>query len=91
MSIFEAYDQEFSALQQEVQKNVSELKSQSGTSDRTDSLVWQIDALFAQSNDLIKQMEVEVRVVRTYHPNPNPCTALSQSPLSHHTLLSTPL
>lgn len=60
MSIFDAYDQEFSSLSQEVSKNVSELKSYTSSNDKTESLIKMIDALFSQSNELIKQMELEV-------------------------------
>lgn len=61
MSIFDAYDQEFTTLSQEIERNVGELKAQSGPSEKTTSLIKMIDALFSQSNDLVKQMEVEVR------------------------------
>lgn len=59
MSIFEAYDQEFASISQEINKNVNELKTTSAGN--TTSLTKLIDALFTQSNDLIKQMEVEIR------------------------------
>lgn len=60
MSIFEAYKQEFSSLQKEIRKNIDEFRDcdvESGftTKDR------QVEALLAQANDLLKQMEVEVR------------------------------
>jgi hypothetical protein len=61
MSIFEAYDSEFSSLSQDIIKNVGELKNNTGSGDKTGSLIKQIEALFSQSADLIKQMEVEVR------------------------------
>ena len=61
MSIFDAYDQEFLSLSQELGRNISELKSYSSGNDKTESLIKMIDALFSQSHDLIKQMEVEVR------------------------------
>lgn len=61
MSIFEAYDTEFSSLKQEISKNVDEYRSSSDNSEKSGSLLRLIDALFMQSNDLIKQMEVEAR------------------------------
>jgi hypothetical protein len=61
MSIFEAYDSEFSSLSQDIIKNVGELKNNSSSGDKSGSLIKQIEALFSQSADLIKQMEVEVR------------------------------
>lgn len=61
MSIFEAYDSEFSSLTKEVTKNVNEYKYNSAGDKSNVALVKQIDALFSQINDLIKQMEVEVR------------------------------
>jgi hypothetical protein len=63
-SIFEAYDSEFASLSQEIQKNVGELKalpsSDSESGDRTQPLINHIDALFSQSNELVKQMDTEV-------------------------------
>ena len=60
MSIFDAYKQEFSSLQKEISKNLDEFRdsdAESGfaTKDR------QVEALITQANDLLKQMEVEVR------------------------------
>lgn len=60
MSIFDAYDSEFSSLNQEIIKNVGELKNNS-SGEKSSSLIKQIEGLFSQSADLIKQMEVEVR------------------------------
>ena len=60
MSIFDAYDSEFSSLSQEINKNLNELR-QGSASEKAGALVKQIDALFIQATDLIKQMEVEVR------------------------------
>jgi len=59
MSIFDAYDSEFSSLNQEIIKNLGELKNSSG--DKAASSIKLIEGLFSQSADLIKQMEVEVR------------------------------
>ena len=61
MSIFDAYDQEFSSLSQEISRNVSELKTYTSSNDKTDSLIKMIEALFSQATELIKQMELEVR------------------------------
>jgi len=60
MSIFDAYDQEFSTLSQEISKNVSELKTYTSSNEKSNSLIKMIDALFSQSSELIKQMELEV-------------------------------
>lgn len=59
MSIFDAYDQEFTSLTQEINKSIQELKNEKG--DKSNSLIRLIEGLFSQSSDLIKQMEVEVR------------------------------
>ena len=62
MSIFDAYDQEFNSLCQEISRNISELKTCSPSEiDRLNGLIRHIDALISQAGDLIKQMEVEVR------------------------------
>lgn len=60
-SIFDAYDQEFSNLSREIQKNINELKA--SQSDETDnsSAIRMIEGLLSQANDLVKQMNVEVR------------------------------
>lgn len=60
MSIFDAYDQEFRALSQDINKNLSELKNESNK-DRTGVTVRLVEGLLSQCGDLIKQMEVEVR------------------------------
>jgi vesicle transport through interaction with t-SNAREs 1 len=60
MSIFDAYDAEFTSISQEINRNINELRHNT-TSDSSGNLIKHIDALFVQSNDLIKQMEVEVR------------------------------
>lgn len=59
MSIFDAYDTEFSALRQEISKNISEYRECS--EDRSTSLYKLVEALLLQSSDLIKQMEIEAR------------------------------
>ena len=62
MSIFDAYDQEFSNLSRDIQTNTSELKTYTSSNpDKTGSLIRQIEGLLSQANDLIKQMNVEVR------------------------------
>ena len=58
-SIFSAYDQEFSSIAKEIQRNINELKS--ANSDKSQSLIRLIEGLISQANDLIKQMNVEVR------------------------------
>jgi hypothetical protein len=60
MSIFEAYDAEFSALKQEITKNIAEYKDCSA-GEKSVPLVKLIDGLLLQSSDLIKQMEIEAR------------------------------
>ena len=59
-SIFDAYDSEFASLSQEIQKNVAELKAIPKESDKAQPLINHIDALFSQSNELVKQMDTEV-------------------------------
>ncbi len=62
MSIFDAYDQEFNSLCQEIAKNISELKGYSTSdADKSSGLIRQCDGLLSQASDLIKQMEVEIR------------------------------
>ncbi len=61
-SIFDAYDAEFSAIGKEINKNINSLKNDcEGDEGRASGLIKQIEALISQSNDLIKQMEVELR------------------------------
>ena len=61
MSIFEAYDVEFSSLRQLINKDIEELRDNSSDKDKSNSLIKLIDGLLLQSNDLIKQMELEAR------------------------------
>eukprot|EP00602_Paraphysomonas_sp_CaronLab_P006058 CAMPEP_0185018686 /NCGR_PEP_ID=MMETSP1103-20130426/1352_1 /TAXON_ID=36769 /ORGANISM="Paraphysomonas bandaiensis, Strain Caron Lab Isolate" /LENGTH=210 /DNA_ID=CAMNT_0027548593 /DNA_START=92 /DNA_END=724 /DNA_ORIENTATION=- len=61
MSIFEAYDSEFSALSQDISKNISEFRSYSSNAEKSSNLVKHVDALLIQAGDLVKQMEVEIR------------------------------
>lgn len=59
MSIFDAYDSEFASLTKEINKNLNDLKSNDSQS--SGSVIKMIDALLSQAQDLIKQMEVELR------------------------------
>ena len=59
-NIFEAYDQEFNSLSREINKSVKNFRD-TESSGKKDTLGKQIDGLFSQASDLIKQMEVEVR------------------------------
>mmetsp|Transcript_24990 Transcript_24990/g.23969 ORF Transcript_24990/g.23969 Transcript_24990/m.23969 type:complete len:216 (-) Transcript_24990:114-761(-) len=62
MSIFDAYDQEFNSLCQEISKTLSELKGYSNSDvDKTSGLIRQCEGLLSQASDLFKQMEVEIR------------------------------
>lgn len=61
MSIFEAYDSEFSSINQEIIRSISDLKDNIGDADKANSSIRLIEGLFSQSNDLIKQMELEAR------------------------------
>lgn len=65
MSIFDAYDQEFTSITQDISKNINNLKDVDGSDDQiigtVANLTRLIEGLISQSNDLVKQMEVEVR------------------------------
>ena len=71
MSIFDAYNSEFQSILEEIKKNINDLKSfiktinlneMSNKNDlKSSNTIKIIEALFSQSNELIKQMEVEVR------------------------------
>lgn len=61
MSIFEAYDTEFSSLKQEIAKNIAEFRESGDDSDRSVALGKLVEGLLLQSSDLIKQMEIETR------------------------------
>jgi hypothetical protein len=62
MSIFNAYDAEFSSITKDVNKNINELKELDSTEeDKVAGMVRLIEGLLSQTNDLVKQMEVEVR------------------------------
>ena len=58
--IFDAYDQEFSSLNQDISKNISEFRTYADE-DKSLQVGRHVEALFAQATDLIKQMELEVR------------------------------
>src|SRR5688572_20016568 len=60
-TIFDAYDQEFSNLSRDIQKNTADLRVNASNSDKTPGLIRQIEALLSQSADLMKQMNVEIR------------------------------
>jgi hypothetical protein len=61
MSVFDAYDQEYRSLVQEISRNISELKTYSSGDDRASSSIRQVEGLLKQASELIKQMEVEMR------------------------------
>ena len=69
MSILDAYETEYNALCEEIQSNINNLKLYDSDDPKCRSLVNQIDALFSQSNDLIKQMEVEVGKLHLFSIN----------------------
>ena len=58
-SLFDAYDQEFTSISQDINKNINELKRTSGGA--SGGTIRHIENLLSQAQDLIKQMEVEVR------------------------------
>lgn len=60
MSIYAAYDSEFTAISQDIESNIHELKT-CGPNEDTSTLIRTIDGLFSQLNELLKQMQVEVR------------------------------
>ena len=61
MSIFDAYDQEYTALSRDITKNIVDLKKLNSESANSVSSIRHCDALINQAVDLIKQMEIEVR------------------------------
>lgn len=60
MSIFDAYNGEFTSLSSDIGKNINDYKSNS-SGEKANSIGRHIEALLAQASDLVKQMEVEVR------------------------------
>lgn len=62
MSIFDAYNEEFNSLSNQISKNINDLKSSSyDNDDKLYKLINLIDNLIIQSQSLIKQMNVECR------------------------------
>eukprot|EP00596_Hydrurales_sp_CCMP1899_P007524 CAMPEP_0119039074 /NCGR_PEP_ID=MMETSP1177-20130426/8383_1 /TAXON_ID=2985 /ORGANISM="Ochromonas sp, Strain CCMP1899" /LENGTH=185 /DNA_ID=CAMNT_0007002503 /DNA_START=153 /DNA_END=710 /DNA_ORIENTATION=- len=62
MSIFDAYNEEFNSLCQEMTKSFSELKEcPNSDPDKARGLIRQCDSLLSGTGDLIKQMELEIR------------------------------
>ena len=60
MSIFDAYNQEFSSLSSDISKNINDFRSDP-SGEKASNIGRHLEALFVQASDLIKQMEVEVR------------------------------
>ena len=61
MSILDAYEQEFNALSTDKEKYMEELKASSSENELCSSSIKMLEALFSQSTELVKQMEIEVR------------------------------
>jgi len=61
MSIFDAYDSEFTSLSQDISRNISDFKANMANSEKCSTINRHVDALLLQAGDLLKQMEVEVR------------------------------
>lgn len=61
MSIFDAYDSEFTALSQDISRNISDFKANVANTEKCSTINRHVDALLLQAGDLLKQMEVEVR------------------------------
>eukprot|EP00904_Undaria_pinnatifida_P004519 jgi/Undpi1/14068/HiC_scaffold_9.g03719.m1 len=60
-SIFDAYDEEFLALTQDIGNNISHLATYETDSVKKRTQLTHVDALIGQAGDLLKQMEIEVR------------------------------
>eukprot|EP00903_Cladosiphon_okamuranus_P018153 g16703.t3 len=60
-SIFEAYDEEFLALTQDIGTNISHLSTYETDAVKKRTQLTHVDALVGQAGDLLKQMEIEVR------------------------------
>eukprot|EP00752_Nemacystus_decipiens_P006170 g5567.t1 len=60
-SIFEAYDEEFLALTQDIGTNISHLTTYETDAVKKRTQLTHVDALVGQAGDLLKQMEIEVR------------------------------
>lgn len=62
MSIIDAYSEDFNTKCQEIRSGISELKEcSSADRDKVSSLVRCTDNILAQAEQLLKQMELEVR------------------------------
>lgn len=71
MSIFDAYNAEFQSILEEIKKHINDMKlfiktinlnEMNNKNDlKSSNTIKIIEALFSQSNELIKQMELEVR------------------------------
>ncbi|CAM9779724.1 unnamed protein product, partial [Phaeothamnion confervicola] len=60
-SIFEAYDEEYVALTRDISKSISHVTTYETDPEKKRGQLRHIDALLGQADDLIKQMEIEVR------------------------------
>jgi Vesicle transport v-SNARE protein N-terminus len=60
MSIFEAFDQEYASLSNDISKKIQELTNLS-EKDKPQGFIRQIEGLFGEVQDTLKQMEIESR------------------------------
>jgi hypothetical protein len=60
-AIFDAYNEEYSSLAKDINKNVAAMKTMSSDDVSLDKTKGMISALIGQAEDLIKQMEMESR------------------------------
>ena len=60
-NLFERYDDEYRTLSSQIQSKISDLSSYSSTSGESASGVTLTQGLMRQADDLIKQMDMEVR------------------------------
>ena len=60
-SVFEIYEEELLIIQKQLDGKISELNTFNLRNEKSDSLIHQLDDFFSQTNDLIKQMELEGR------------------------------
>ena len=60
-TVFDAYDQDFKSLSRDIQQGLSDLKNGNNEAGKVSSIVKSLDALFHERNDLLKQIEIEVR------------------------------
>ena len=61
MSIFDAYEDEFSGLARDISAKLSHASTYEDTHDDRLRVIVQASSILAQASDLVKQMEVEVR------------------------------